>query len=87
MLFVPPWQADTTDCPDLAEHPEPHGRALMEKGGGSDEFFLQTGRAHVTEWVSFGERACYLNSSTCFLASPLENQVDGVLPMGKQFYL
>lgn len=51
MLSVPPWQGDTTDCPDLAEDPEPHQRALMKKEGGSDEFFLQTGRAHVIELV------------------------------------
>lgn len=87
MLPVPPWQGDTADCPDLAEDREPHGRTLVEKEGGSDEFFLQTGRAHVIEWVAFGERACFPNSLACFLASPLENQVDGGLPMGKQFYL
>lgn len=55
-------------------------------------FPLQTGRAHVIEqngWESltFGERVCLLNSSTCFLASPLENQLDGVLRMGKRFPL
>lgn len=50
-------------------------------------FPLQTRRAHVIEqngWESltFGERVCLLNSSTCFLASPLENQIDGVLRSG-----
>lgn len=56
------------------------------------KFPLQTGRARVIEqngWESltFGERVCLLNFSACFLASPLENHVDGVPRMGKQFHL